>query len=77
MKIHAKITIMEVENREPYYFIIIYRCKEVPSSLFSYHMLASTFDSDDRSSYYTVHVITPLTALMVQHSQLVVNCLLF
>ncbi len=24
-KIHAKITIIVVENREPYYFIIIYK----------------------------------------------------
>ncbi len=44
-KIHAKITIIVVENREPYYFfIIICKCKEVPLSLFSYRMLASTFD---------------------------------
>ncbi len=50
----AKITIIVVENREPYYFIIIYKCKEVPLSLFSYPMLASTFDSDEWSSYYEV-----------------------
>ncbi len=43
-KIHAKITIIEVENREPYYFITICKCKEVPLYLFSYQMLASTFD---------------------------------
>ncbi len=43
-KIPAKITIIVVENREPYYFIIICKCKEVPLSLFSYQMLASTFD---------------------------------
>ncbi len=30
MKICAKITIIVVENREPYYFIIIYKYKEVP-----------------------------------------------
>ncbi len=41
--------------REPYYFIIIYKRKEVPLSLFSYQMLASTFDSDERSSYYKVY----------------------
>ncbi len=35
MKIRAKITIIVAENREPYYFIIIYKCKEVPLSLFS------------------------------------------
>ncbi len=54
-KIRAKITIIVVENRESYYFIIIYKCKKVPLSLFSYQMLASTFDSDERFSYYKVH----------------------
>ncbi len=54
-KILAKITIIVVENREPYYFIIIYTCKEVYLSLFSYQMLASTFDSNERSSYYKVY----------------------
>ncbi len=44
-KIRAKITIIiVVENREPYYFIVVCKCKEVPLSLFSYQMLASTFD---------------------------------
>ncbi len=55
MKICAKIAIIVVKNREPYYFIIIYKCKEVPLSLFSYQMLASTFDSDERSNYYKVY----------------------
>ncbi len=55
MKICAKITIIVVKNREPYYFIIIYKCKEVLLSLFSYQMLASTFDSDEWSSYYKVY----------------------
>ncbi len=41
MKIRAKITIIVEENKEPYYFIIIYKCKEVPLSLFSYQMLTS------------------------------------
>ncbi len=59
MKIHAKITIIVVENREPYYFIIIYKCKEFPLSLFSYQMLASTFDSDKQSSYYKVYAMSP------------------
>ncbi len=55
-KIRAKITIIVVKNREPYYyFIIIYKCKEVTLSLFSYQMLASTFDSDEQSSYYKVY----------------------
>ncbi len=53
-KICGKITIIVVTNGEPYYFIIIYKCKEFPLSLFSYQMLASTFDSDERSSYYKV-----------------------
>ncbi len=43
-KIRAKITVTVVENREPYYFIIICKCKEVPLSLFSYQILASSFD---------------------------------
>ncbi len=51
MKICAKITIIVVENREPYYFIIICKCKEVSLSLFSYQMLASTLTTDERSSY--------------------------
>ncbi len=54
-KIGAKIIINAVENREPYYFIIIYKCKKVPLSLFSYQMLASTFDFDEWSSYYKVY----------------------
>ncbi len=55
MRIRAKITIIVVKNRELCYFIIIYKCKDVPLSLFSYQMLASTFDSDERSSYYKVY----------------------
>ncbi len=54
-KIDPKITIIVVKNREPYYFIIIYKCKEVPLSLFSYQILASTFDTDEWSSYYKVY----------------------
>ncbi len=46
-KICAKITIIVVENREHYYFIIICKCKEALLSLFSYHMLASTFGCDE------------------------------
>ncbi len=57
-KIRAKITIIVVENREPYYFIIIiYKCKEVSLSLFSYQTLASTFGSDEWSSYYKVYTL--------------------
>ncbi len=54
-KIGAKITIIVVENREPYYFIVIYKCKEVPLSLFCYQMLASTFDSNERSNYCKIY----------------------
>ncbi len=67
-KIRAKITIIVVENREPYYFIIIYACKEVPLSLFSYHMLASTFDSDERSSHYKVYAVNADCDLLLLQS---------
>ncbi len=50
-KICAKITIIAVENREPYYFIIICKCKEVQLFLFSYQMLASTLNTDEGSIY--------------------------
>ncbi len=63
MKICAKITIIVVENRESYYFIIIYKCKEVSLSLFSYQMLASTFDSNEWSSYYKVYKDSPKTKI--------------
>ncbi len=33
-KICAKITIIIVENREPYYFIIVCKCKEVPLPIY-------------------------------------------
>ncbi len=56
-KIGVKMTIIVVENRESYYFIIIYKGKEVQLSLFSYQMLASTFNSDERSSYYKVYAL--------------------
>ncbi len=51
-KIHTKNTILAVENREPYYFIIICKCKEGSLRLFSYHMLASTLTMDEQSIYY-------------------------
>ncbi len=54
-KIRAKITIIVVENGELYYFIIICKCRKVPLSLFSYQMLASTFDYDEWSIYYKVY----------------------
>ncbi len=34
--IGGKITIIVVKNKEPYYFIIIYKCKEVLLYLFAY-----------------------------------------
>ncbi len=52
-KICAKIIIIVVKNREHYYFIITYKCKEVLLSLFSYQMLASIFDSDERSRTFS------------------------
>ncbi len=55
-KIHVKITIIVVENIEPYYFTIISKCKEVPFSLFSYQMLASTFDSNEWSRVLTTFI---------------------
>ncbi len=54
-KIRVKITIIVVENVEPYYFIIVCKCKEVPLSLFPYQMLASTLTTDERSIYYKVY----------------------
>ncbi len=44
MKIGAKITVIVLKNGEPYRFIIIFKCKQVLLSLFSYHMLASTYN---------------------------------
>ncbi len=52
LELHPSIVL---ENREPYYFIIISKCKEVPLSLFSYQMLASTLTTDERSIYYKVY----------------------
>ncbi len=55
MKIHANITITVVENRKPYYFITICKCKQGRLSLFSYQMLASVLTMDEWSSYYKVY----------------------
>ncbi len=60
MKIHAKFTIIVVENREPYYFITVCNCKQGPLSLFSYQMLASILTMDERSSYYKVYERTTI-----------------
>ncbi len=54
-KMSAKITIILVENREPYYFTIICKFKEVPLSLFSYQMLASTLTMDEWYIHYRVY----------------------
>ncbi len=53
-KIHAKITIVVLKNREPYYFITIYKCKQGPLFLFFYQMLASILTMDEWSNYYKV-----------------------
>ncbi len=53
--VHAKITIIVVENREPYYFIAICKRKYGPLSLLSYQMLASILIMDEQSSYYKVY----------------------
>ncbi len=53
-RIRVKITI--IKKQRTLYFIIIYKYKEVPLSLFSYRMLTSTFDSDKWSSYYKIYV---------------------
>ncbi len=50
-----KITIIVVENRELYYFIIICKCKEIPLCLFSYQMLTSTLTMDESSIYYKIY----------------------
>ncbi len=61
MKIHAKITITEVGNREPYYyFIIICKCKQIPLCLFPYQMLASTLTVNERSIYCKVYAVDPI-----------------
>ncbi len=54
-KIHVKITIIVIGNREPYYFIIICKCKEVPLCLFYNQMLASTVTMNKGSIYYKVY----------------------
>ncbi len=59
-KIPAKITIIVVENREPYYFVTIFKCKPGPLCLFSYQMLASILTIDERSSYYKIYDLTLL-----------------
>ncbi len=56
MKIRAKITKIIVENREPYYFIIICQFKEVPLSLyFLIRCWLQLLTTDEWSSYYKVH----------------------
>ncbi len=56
IQIPVKITIIVAENRELYYciIIIISKCKDVPLSLFSYQMLASTLTMDEWSIYSKV-----------------------
>ncbi len=69
-KIRAKITIIAVQNRGPYYFIIICRCKEVLLSLFSYQMLASTLTVDEQSIYHKVYEIYILHCRSLTHTTL-------
>ncbi len=47
--------IIVVENREPYYFVIIYKCKEVMLSIFLIRCWLQLWTSDERSSYYKVY----------------------
>ncbi len=55
MKILVKIAIIVVENREPYYFIINYKCGKGPLSLFFNQMLPSTLTRDEQYIYYNVY----------------------
>ncbi len=57
MKIQTKITIIVVENKEPYYFLIS-KYKQVPSCLFFYQMLASNLTIDEWPVYYKVYGAT-------------------
>ncbi len=71
-KIRAKIIIIVVKNRENYCFIIIFKCKQVPLSLFSDQKLASTFGYEERSRYYKVYAqntpFQPFDPLFFNHS---------
>ncbi len=54
-KIRAKITIIIVENREHYYFIIICKCKEVCYPYFLIRCWLQLLTTDEQSSYYKVY----------------------
>ncbi len=55
-KIRARITIIVVENREAYYFIIICKCKEVLLSLFFLiRCWLQLLTTNEQSSYYEVY----------------------
>ncbi len=58
-------SIIVVENREPYYFITICKCKQDPLYLFSYQTLASILTMNERSSYYKVYDGNTHTPLVV------------
>ncbi len=64
-KIREKITMIVIENREPHYFIIIFKYEGVLLFLFSYQMLASIFDSRKRSSYYKVYVFSTFNTFLL------------
>ncbi len=54
-KIRAKITIIVIENREPYHFTIICKCKEVPCPYFLIRCWLQLLTTDERSSYYKIY----------------------
>ncbi len=51
-KAHVKIIIIVVENREPYYFIIICKCKVVPCPYFLIRCWFQLLTTNEQSSFY-------------------------
>ncbi len=66
----TKITIIVVENGEPYYFITICKCKEGSLSLFSYQMLTSILTMDEWSNYYKVYGVTIIDFVINNHGKI-------
>ncbi len=58
MKISEKITIIIVDNRESYCFIIIFKSKQVPLSVFSYRCWLQLLTTNKWPGYYKVYAIT-------------------
>ncbi len=54
-KIRAKIANIVVENREPYRFIILFKCKRVPFPCFLIRRWLQLLTTDERSTYYKVY----------------------